>query len=116
MTSTPVESIEIEVVARLAALAEPTRLQIVSLLRDRACRVCDVQDAVDVAPNLLSYHLRVLREAGLVSATRRGRWIDYNLDPEGFEVLWAQLTEAGIPLPGAPVEDSACTVRTEEGR
>lgn len=106
---------ELEASVRLAALAEPTRLRIVGLLGEGTCCVCDVRDAVDVAPNLLSYHLRVLREAGLVSATRRGRWIDYRLDPDGFEVLWAQLAEAGIPLPGAPAEVSTCTVRTEEG-
>ncbi len=116
MTSISVESTRIEVFDRLAALAEPTRLRIVGLLGAETCCVCDVQDAVDVAPNLLSYHLRVLREAGLVSATRRGRWMDYRLDPDGFEVLWSQLAEAGVPLPGAPTDASTCTARTEEGR
>lgn len=56
-----------------------------------------------MAPNLLSYHLRVLREAGLVIATRRGRWIDYRLDAAGFAALWAGAAAAGIPLPGEAV-------------
>ena len=56
-----------------------------------------------MAANLLSYHLRVLRDAGLVTAARRGRWIDYRLDPDGFAVLWAQMSAAGVPLPGGHI-------------
>jgi len=55
-----------------------------------AC-VCDLQAEVAVAPNLLSYHLRVLREAGLVTSARRGRWIDYRLAHGALERLDAAL-------------------------
>ena len=79
------------------------RLRIVGVLAGGTRCVCDVQAAVPVAGNLLSYHLRVLRDAGLVAAARRGRWIDYRLDPDGFAVLWAQLSAAGVPLPGEHV-------------
>lgn len=76
--------------------------------------VCDLRGDVPIPANLLSYHLRVLREAGLVAATRRGRWIDYRLDPDGFAVLWQELGDAGAPRPGEPVTDAmvgrACTV------
>ena len=65
--------------------------------------MCDLQAAVPVAGNLLSYHLRVLRGAGLVAASRRGRWIDYRLDPDGFAALWAEASAAGVPLPGGHV-------------
>ena len=65
--------------------------------------MCDLQAEVAVAPNLLSYHLRVLREAGLVTASRRGRWMDYRLDGNGFAALWAQASAAGVPLPGGHV-------------
>ena len=41
--------------------------------------VCVLQERVPIAANLLSYHLKVLRDAGLVTSTRRGRWIDYSL-------------------------------------
>lgn len=65
-----------------------------------------------MAANLLSYHLRVLRDGGLVTADRRGRWIDYRLAAEGFAVMWTQAAAAGVPLPGAQVTDrmtgSAC--------
>ena len=70
--------------------------------------MCDLQAQVPVAPNLLSYHLRVLREAGLVTATRRGRWIDYRLDDGGFAALWAQASAAGVPLPGEHVTTRSC--------
>ena len=70
-------------VAQFAAFADPTRLRILAAFATSSRCVCDVQSAVDVAPNLLSYHLRVLREAGLVAAVRRGRWIDYRVPPDG---------------------------------
>ena len=74
------------------------------LARGRCC-VCNLQDQVPIASNLLSYHLRVLREAGLVTANRRGRWVDYCLDADGFATLWADMAAAGLPLPGARVTD-----------
>ncbi len=85
---------------RLGALADPVRLAVVGLLACGQRCVCDLQERVAIAPNLLSYHLRVLREAGLVSTTRRGRWIDYRLDGAGFAGLWAAVAAAGVPLPG----------------
>ena len=79
------------------------RLRIVGVLAEGERCVCDLREQVPVAPNLLSYHLRVLRDAGLVSAARRGRWIDYRLDGGGFAALWAQASAAGVPLPGGRV-------------
>lgn len=49
--------------------------------------VCDFQGDLDIAPNLLSYHLRVLREAGLVDATRRGRWMDYRIAGDAGRIV-----------------------------
>lgn len=65
--------------------------------------MCDLQERIPIPGNLLSYHLRVLREAGLVAATRRGRWVDYRLGAEGFATLWEGLAAAGVPLPGQVV-------------
>ena len=78
--------------------------------------VCDLQASVPVAANLLSYHLRVLRDAGLVAASRRGRWIDYRLDPDGFAVLWAQVSAAGVPLPGEHVTTAPRGPACDEGK
>ena len=55
------------------------RWAVLAILGDGTRCVCDLQAHVPVAPNLLSYHLKVLRDAGLVTTTRRGRWIDYSL-------------------------------------
>jgi ArsR family transcriptional regulator, arsenate/arsenite/antimonite-responsive transcriptional repressor len=49
--------------------------------------------SVAIAPNLLSYHLRILREAGLVIAIKRGRWVDYELTPDALERLHAALPD-----------------------
>ena len=84
----------------MAALADPVRLRIVGVLAEGGRCVCDLHEQVPVAANLLSYHLRVLRDAGLVIATRRGRWVDYRLDGDGFAAMWAQASAAGVPLPG----------------
>ncbi|GIW37403.1 ArsR/SmtB family transcription factor [Meiothermus hypogaeus] len=85
------------------ALADPTRLRILKLLEHSTHCVCEIQAGLrDIAPNLLSHHLRVLREAGLVHAVRRGRWIDYSLN----EATLKQLREA-IPQPQA--HSTLCT-------
>ena len=76
----------------LAAIADPIRWQVMSQLRvDTARCVCDVRTEPAIQPNLLSYHLKVLREAGLVIATRRGRWIDYRLAPDATARLHAAI-------------------------
>lgn len=48
-----------------------------------------------MAPNLLSYHMRILREAGFVSGRRNGRRIDYRIESQGFEALCAELEAIG---------------------
>lgn len=64
------------------ALSDQTRLEILDMLRDGERCVCDLQDALDAAQSRLSFHLKVLREAGLVSDRREGRWSYYRLRTE----------------------------------
>lgn len=79
-----------EAVALLTAAADPVRWRLLSELSAQGKRcVCDLQPVGGVAPNVLSYHLKVLRDAGLVSATRRGRWMDYELSPDALDRLHA---------------------------
>ena len=112
ITSTAVASNPAVLTCRFGALADPVRLRIVGVLAGGGRCVCDLREEVPVAANLLSYHLRVLREAGLVTAARRGRWVDYRLDGDGFATLWAEASAAGLPLPGDRVitqrRGSAC--------
>ena len=103
-----VESTPVELTGQLAALADPVRLRLVGVLAGGGRCVCDLHEQVPVPANLLSYHLRVLREAGLVTATRHGRWVHYRLDDGGFAALWARATAAGVPLPGEHITTRSC--------
>lgn len=77
-----------QAVALLVAVADPVRWRLVAELAGRGTRcVCDLQPVGQVAPNVLSYHLKVLRDAGLVTAARRGRWVDYTLSPDALDRL-----------------------------
>jgi ArsR family transcriptional regulator, arsenate/arsenite/antimonite-responsive transcriptional repressor len=81
-----------ELADRFKALADPTRVAIVNRLStaDEVC-VCDLNEAFDLSQPTISHHLRVLREAGLVEATRRGTWAYYRLVPETVAALGAAL-------------------------
>jgi|SRR5689334_377791 ArsR family transcriptional regulator, arsenate/arsenite/antimonite-responsive transcriptional repressor len=81
-----------EIAERLAsqfkALADPTRVGIVNRLAaaSEVC-VCDLTSVFDLSQPTVSHHLRVLREAGLVDATKRGTWSYYRLVPDAIEPL-----------------------------
>ncbi len=76
----------------LSVVSDPIRHRILSrLTAEGTLCVCNLQGDPDVAGNLLSYHLRVLREAGLVTSARRGRWVDYTAAPDALERLRAAL-------------------------
>ena len=66
------------------ALSDSTRLDILEMLRDGERCVCDLQDGLEAAQSRLSFHLRVLKEAGLVSDRRDGRWAYYSIVPEAL--------------------------------
>ena len=72
-------------------MSDPIRLAILDQLSQQKKCVCDLQEVLDIAPNLLSYHLRILREAGLVESTRRGRWVDYRLSGNASAMVAAAM-------------------------
>ena len=78
----------------LQAVADPIRWTVLTVLAQAPRCVCRLQEDVPIAANLLSYHLKVLREAGLVTSSRRGRWIDYALAPDAMERMRAALPGA----------------------
>lgn len=89
--------------ALLTAIADPIRWQLIAQLSTDATRcVCELRTEPEIPGNLMSYHLKVLREAGLVVGTRRGRWIDYSLAADALDRL-----HAALPVP-APIEASTC--------
>jgi ArsR family transcriptional regulator, arsenate/arsenite/antimonite-responsive transcriptional repressor len=61
------------------ALSDPRRLRILDLLRAGEQCVCDLQAALDCGQSLLSFHLKTLRDAGLVAMRKDGRWSHYRL-------------------------------------
>ena len=75
----------------MQALADPVRWTVLSVLAEGPRCVCALQREVPVAANLLSYHLKVLRDAGLVTSSRRGRWIDYALADDARSRMAAAL-------------------------
>ncbi len=79
----------------LQAIADPVRWAVLDLLSEAPRCVCKLQDQIPIAGNLLSYHLKVLREAGLITSERRGRWIDYSLADDARERMLATLPGAG---------------------
>jgi DNA-binding transcriptional ArsR family regulator len=75
----------------LAALAEPTRRRIVDVLRVRECTVSELVASLGMSQPAVSKHLRVLREAGLVTAQTRAQQRIYRLEPGPFRELDAWL-------------------------
>lgn len=78
---------------RFQAVAEDTRLRIVQLLSEGERCVCELQDELDSAQSRLSFHLKKLKDAGVVSDRRDGRWVYYSLVPESLEEMRAFLGE-----------------------
>ena|GEM_PF-4770147 len=89
----------------LKALADETRLRIFTLLTRQELCVCEIEDILNLSQSLVSNHLAVLRQAGLVKARRDAedaRWIFYRADPEAAAALrekWAALLDVR-PAPG----------------
>src|SRR4029450_4361916 len=69
------------------ALADETRLRVVEQLRDGEQCVCDLTEALETGQSRLSFHLRTLKEAGLLTDRREGRGVYYALNPEAITRL-----------------------------
>ena len=77
-----------DLAATFKALADPTRVAIVNRLASaEECCVCDLTAACELSQPTISHHLRILRDAGLVEAERRGTWAYYRLVAEAIERL-----------------------------
>lgn len=83
------------------ALSDETRLQIIELLNKGERCVCELTDSLDAAQSRLSFHLRVLRDAGIVRDRKEGRWVHYELNRDAFEeaeTLVEQLKPRGLSV------------------
>ena len=79
------------------SLSDPTRLRIIEILRTGEHCVCELTDQLELGQSLLSFHLKTLREAGLVRDRRQGRWTYYTLDEDGLRAMAATLVELAGP-------------------
>lgn len=84
------------------ALSDVRRLRALRFIAERdgtscppqeAVCACHLQDHLDLSQPATSYHMKVLRQAGLVRGEQSGRWVHYRITPEGFEALAAFLEE-----------------------
>lgn len=89
------------------ALSDPTRLSILERLRFGERCVCDMTDAMDAAQSRLSFHLKVLKDAGLVTDRREGRWMYYTLNQDTLGEM-AELIEGLASAPTAAERKNGC--------
>ena len=69
------------------ALSDETRLALLERLKGGEHCVCELTDAMSAAQSRLSFHLKVLKDAGLIRDRREGRWMYYSIDPDAIEEL-----------------------------
>lgn len=88
----------------LKALADPIRLGIVEALAGGERCVCDLTGELAVAQSRLSFHLRVMKQAGLLADRQDGRWVYYRLRPEALEALrtWLETLTSGCGTRAEP--------------
>lgn len=92
------------------ALSDETRIGILEMLRDGERCVCDLQGDLDAAQSRLSFHLKVLRDAGLVTDRKEGRWSYYTIVPETL----AELHDVAVSL--QPAVDKTLPIAAQSRR
>lgn len=78
-----------QMLAMFKALADGTRLEVFRLIaaQSEPLCACDIVDRFDVSQPTIAHHLKVLRQAGLITVSRQGIWAYYAIDPRGAEAL-----------------------------
>ena len=99
VTGTPISADEAtELAGLLKAIAEPTRLRLLSLVAahegQEAC-VCDLTEPVGLSQPTVSHHLKILVDAGLLTRDKRGVWAYYRLVPDRLGQIAAALSVSG---------------------
>jgi ArsR family transcriptional regulator len=89
------------------ALSDATRFSILERLRFGERCVCEMTDALDAAQSRLSFHLKVLKDAGLVTDRREGRWMYYTLNQDTLGEM-AELIEGLASAPTAAERKNGC--------
>lgn len=93
---------------RFHALADETRLRIIDRLSGGEQCVCDLTDLLGTTQSLLSFHLKTLKDAGILFDRREGRWVYYALNPEAIEELEQFIGTLKSRSRGRDVASSRC--------
>ena len=93
---------------RFHALADETRLKILDRLRDGEECVCNLTGPLGARQSLLSFHLRALKEAGLITDRKEGRWVFYALNPDVLDEMIAALEAIKKPRKGLRLISPRC--------
>ena len=88
------------------ALADPRRLEVVLALAAGERCVCELTEEMGLAQSTLSFHLKVMREAGLLDSRVQGRWVYYRLRPEAIAQLGSWLER--LQVSELPKAQSCC--------
>ena len=98
MATAPATDLD-RITQQLKALSDPNRLRILDRLRGGERCVCDLTDALDAGQSLLSFHLKCLKDAGLVSDRRDGRWAYYTINTEALREVATFATALATRVP-----------------
>lgn len=90
------------------ALADETRLQIIDRLRDGEQCVCDLTDLLQTGQSRLSFHLKTLKDAGILTDRREGRWIYYSLNSHAIEDVEEFIGSIKSKRRGLRIASSCC--------
>ena len=94
-----------DMATKLKALADPVRLQLFSAIASHAggeACVCDISVGIEVSQPTVSHHLKVLRDAGLLTSQRRASWVYYAVVPEALASLSVLLGATTAETAGVP--------------
>jgi ArsR family transcriptional regulator len=95
------------VISGFHALSDPLRLQVIELLRSQELCVCELCDRLGTSQSKLSFHLKTLKESGLLRSRQEGRWIYYSLNLSQFLALEEYIAEYrrfSLIFPARPCE------------
>jgi ArsR family transcriptional regulator len=90
------------------ALSDSTRLAVLERLRLGERCVCDMTDDLDAAQSRLSFHLKVLKDAGLVGDRREGRWMYYTLNTKALDEARELIESLSAPPSAAERKHGCC--------
>ena len=93
---------------RFRALADATRLKIIDRLRDGEECVCNLTGPLGTRQSLLSFHLRTLKDAGLVTYRKEGRWVYYTLNLDVLDEMMQALEVLKKPRKGLRLVSPRC--------